>query len=61
MKITGKQVKSELGRLSDEQCLRIPSSMATDLIRTKFIHNTDVIRHTPRRRSLSQIDGERSD
>ncbi len=61
MKAVNKKVKTDLGRLSDEQCKCIPSSMATDWIRTRFIHDTDAIRHTPRRRSLSQLDGERGD
>ena len=56
-----KQCRAEIEREALERATRLPSSLAPKSPRPKFIHSSDAIRHTPKRRSLSEMDGERTD
>jgi hypothetical protein len=47
--------------LADERITAIPSVLAPKGPRPKFMHTSDSIRHTPKARTLSEMDGERSD
>ena len=57
--ISDADLAAELKLLEREAALRIPSSLATDKVRSEVIYRP-VVRHTPRYPSLSERDGERN-
>lgn len=59
--ITDEQAAEILEDLKRSTYTAIPSQLSTDKVRTQVIHGSPAIRHTPRRRSLSEMDRERSD
>jgi hypothetical protein len=59
--ITKEELDLELAALDRGTYTAIPSQLAPDKVRTQVIHGRPAIRHTPRRRSLSERDRERSD
>lgn len=59
--ITKEQANAELEALKHERWSVIPSTLDTDKVRTQVIHGRPAVRHTPRHRSLSEMDGEKGD
>ena len=58
--ISDADLAAELELLEREAALRIPSSLATDKVRSEVIYGRPAVRHTPRYPSLSERDGERN-
>lgn len=59
--ITDEQAAEILEDLKRETYTAIPSQLSTDKVRTQALHGYPAIRHTPRRRSLAEMDRERND